>query len=74
VELRGGGKGTEKDSVSTLSQNVTSVKVEDIGCVSKAVEKWGVGRKRVRESNGGVELTKMKYIYSRDILRNPFQH
>jgi hypothetical protein len=41
----------------------------------KAVEKWGgVGDKGVRESNGKVEWTKVKYTYSRNTLRNSFEY
>jgi hypothetical protein len=32
------------------------------------------GRDGVRESNTGVELTKMKYIHNWDTSRNPFEH
>jgi hypothetical protein len=35
-----------------ILQNITSVKVEDIGYTLKAVEKWGLGGKGVRENNG----------------------
>jgi hypothetical protein len=28
----------------------------------------------IRESNGGVELTKVKSTHTRDISRNPFEH
>jgi hypothetical protein len=31
----------------------------------------GGGKEGVRESNEGVEQTKVKYIHSRDTLRNP---
>jgi hypothetical protein len=34
----------------------------------------GGGRGGVRESNEGVEQTKVKYIHSGDTLRNPFEH
>jgi hypothetical protein len=39
---------------------MTSVKAEEIGYVLKAVEKQRVGGRGVRESNGRVELTKVK--------------
>jgi hypothetical protein len=42
IELRGGGEGKENDRKSAISKWITSVKVEDIGCVLKAVEKWGM--------------------------------
>jgi hypothetical protein len=38
MELMGGGKGKENDRVSRISEYVTSVQVEDIGYIFKAVE------------------------------------
>jgi hypothetical protein len=38
VELRGGGKGKENDRISTILKYITSVKVEDIRYVLKAME------------------------------------
>jgi hypothetical protein len=56
VELLYGtwGKRERKKSMTALVilQNITSVKVEDIGYTLKAVEKWGLGGKGVRENNG----------------------
>jgi hypothetical protein len=34
----------------------------------------GGGRQGIREDNGKVELTKVKYTHSRDILRNPLEY
>jgi hypothetical protein len=40
----------------------------------KAVEKCGVGSKGIRESNGGVEWTKVNYTHSGNTLKHPFEH
>jgi hypothetical protein len=40
----------------------------------KAVEKWRVGGKGVKESNGRVEWTTVKYTHSGVTLRNPSEH
>jgi hypothetical protein len=37
----------------------------------KAVEKWGLVGKGVRESNGGVEVT---YTHSGHTLKHPFEY
>jgi hypothetical protein len=50
------------------------VKVEDIGCVLKAVENGRVGGKGVRDSNGRGEWAKVKYTRNGDTLRNPLKH
>jgi hypothetical protein len=50
------------------------VKLEDTGYVLKGVEKWGVGGKGVKESNGGVEWMKVKHTYSGYTLWFPFKH
>jgi hypothetical protein len=34
----------------------------------------GGRREKVRESNGRVEQTKVKYTHSRHTMRNPFEH
>jgi hypothetical protein len=39
----------------------------------KAVEKWGVGAKEVRKSNGRVEWTRVKYTHSGHTLRHPLK-
>jgi hypothetical protein len=38
----------------------------------RAVEKWRVGGKGVRESTGRVEWIKVKHIHSGHTLRHPF--
>jgi hypothetical protein len=74
MELGERGKGKESDRASIISQNITSVKVDNKGCVLKAVGKWGMGGKEEGKEMEGFEQTKVKYIHSRDTLRNPFEH
>jgi hypothetical protein len=50
------------------------VKVEDIRMSIAAVEKQGVGGKRVRKVMEEVECTKIKYTHSGHTLRHPFEH
>jgi predicted HTH transcriptional regulator len=40
----------------------------------KAVEKWGVGSKVVREVMEGNERTKVKFTYNGHTLRHPFEN
>jgi hypothetical protein len=39
----------------------------------KTVKKWERGGKGIRESNGRVEQTKIKYIHSGHTFRHPFE-
>jgi hypothetical protein len=39
----------------------------------KPVEKWEIGGKGVRESNGRIEQTKVKYTHSGHTFRHPFE-
>jgi hypothetical protein len=39
----------------------------------KAVEKWEIGCKGIRESSGRVEQTKVKYTHSGHTFRHPFE-
>jgi hypothetical protein len=40
----------------------------------KAVKKWEVEDKRIRESNGCLERTKVKHTHSGYTLRNAFEY
>jgi hypothetical protein len=40
----------------------------------KAVEKWGMGGKGVRESNGRSRTDQIKHTHSGHTLRHPFEH
>jgi hypothetical protein len=51
-----------------------AVKVEDIKIRIGSCSEIGMGDKRVRESNGSIEQTKVKYIHSRNTLTNPLEH
>jgi hypothetical protein len=74
MELRGGGKGKQNDRTSTILKYITSRQVQNIKIRTKSCSVMGGRRKRVRESNVGVELTRIKYIHSLDASRNPCEH
>jgi hypothetical protein len=50
------------------------VQVEDIRICIESCYIMGGGREGIRESNKGVELTKVKYTHSGDMSRNPFEY
>jgi hypothetical protein len=41
---------------------------------TESFEKWRVGGEEVRENNGKVEWTKVKYTHSGHTLKNSFEH
>jgi hypothetical protein len=64
--------GREATDTASVFLHVVLIIKQVLGCVLKAVAKWGVkGQGRVME---GVEWIKVKYTYNGETLRNSFEH